>query len=69
MCHSRPNKFLILKYKANIFHGFFYYQVVGTISGDDHPVQAVEVMESRKLLTCGTSSNLLRNATIDEIEV
>ena len=36
------------------------------MSGNDHPVQAVEVMEQKNLVVCGTSVNELKTATITE---
>lgn len=43
--------------------------IEGAISGDEHPVQAVEVMESKNFLVCGTSANLLRTATLSDANV
>lgn len=34
------------------------------MSGNNHPVQAVEVMEQKNLLVCGTSVNVLKTATV-----
>lgn len=39
-------------------------KVVGSLSGFGHPVQAVEVMEKKNMLLCGTSGNLLQTATL-----
>jgi len=39
-------------------------KVVGCISGNSHPVQAVEVKNKSKTIFCGTSGNLLKSAVI-----
>lgn len=36
------------------------------MSGNDHPVQAVEVMERNNLVVCGTSVNVLKTAIVTE---
>jgi len=43
-----------------------FLQVLGEICGNGHPIQAVEVMESKKTLFCGTSANLLKSATVTD---
>jgi len=41
-------------------------EVEGEVSGNDHPVQAVEVMEQKNLVVCGTSVNVLKTAIVTE---
>jgi len=41
-------------------------EVAGEISGDGHPVQAVEVLEQKNMLICGTSVNTLKTAIITD---
>lgn len=57
-----------LQKKKKIFHFSFrvVVQVEGEMSGNDHPVQAVEVMEQSGLVVCGTSVNVLKTAHITE---
>ena len=41
-------------------------KVVGTVSGNSHPVQAVEVKTKNKVLFCGTSGNLMKKVEISD---